>query len=397
MADYAEFSTRAVHAGEERERAYHAVTTPIVQSSTFTFRDTADMIDFMETRLREGQGRRVEYGRYGNPTVAAVEGKLADLEGGEAALLFASGMAAMTVSLLTLLEGGTHVVLTDDSYRRTRQFLARFLARYDIALSVVPVNDHAALEAAVRPDTRLIVTESPTNPYMRVVDLPRLVEVARRHDLYTIIDSTFASPLNLRPLDLGVDLVIHSATKYLGGHNDLLAGVAVGSRKLVAALRETQGMVGAICDPHAAYLLLRGLKTLSLRVARHNETGLRVARFLAEDPRVARVFYPGLPDHPDHAVARRQLAGFGGVVSFEVVGDLAATCRFIDALEIPAIGPSLGGAESLVIPVAINSYFDLSAEERAALGVSDTLVRLAVGLEDAEDLVADLDRALGVV
>jgi cystathionine gamma-synthase len=397
MSDQSGFSTRAVHAGERRDKAYHAVTTPIVQSSTFTFVDTADMIEFMETRLREGQGERVEYGRYGNPTVAATERKLADLEGGEAALLFSSGMAAMTVSLLTLLEQGAHVVLTDDSYRRTRQFLALFLERYGVALSVVPVNDIAALEAAVRPNTRLIVTESPTNPYMRVVDLPRLVEVARRHDLYTVIDSTFASPLNLRPLELGVDLVIHSATKYLGGHNDLLAGAAVASWDMIAALRETQGMMGAICDPHAAYLLLRGLKTLSLRVAHHNAAGLRVARFLADDARVGRVFYPGLPSHPDHAVAREQLAGFGGVVSFEVAGDLADTRRFIDALRIPAIGPSLGGAESLVIPVAINSYFDLTPEERAAMGISDTLVRLAVGLEDAADLIADLDRALDAV
>jgi cystathionine gamma-synthase len=256
------------------------------------------------------------------------------------------------------------------------------------------VGDYAALEAAIQPNTRVIVSESPTNPYLRVVDVPRLVEIAQRHDCKTVIDSTFATPINQRPLEYGIDFVIHSATKYLGGHNDLLAGVVVGSAYLLARLWDVQGMMGAVSDPNSAYLLLRGLKTLSLRMARHNETATRVAEFLEHHPKVARVYYPGLSSHPDHATAREQMSGFGGVVSFEVKGDLASTGRFVDALEIPYIGPSLGGAESLVIQVAQATYFELSTEERAQLGISDALVRLAVGLEDPDDLIEDLDQAL---
>jgi cystathionine gamma-synthase len=212
--------------------------------------------------------------------------------------------------------------------------------------------------------------------------------------LKTIIDSTFATPINQRPLEFGVDLVVHSATKYLGGHNDLLAGVVIGSEYMIAGLRETQGMVGAICDPNTAYLLLRGLKTLDLRVARQNNTGLKVARFLERHPVVRRVYYPGLPSHPDHAIAREQMSGFGGVVSFELNADLETTGRFVDALQIPYIGPSLGGVESLVGQVALVSYYELSSEERAEIGISDTLVRYAVGIENADDLITDLARAL---
>jgi cystathionine gamma-synthase len=300
----------------------------------------------------------------------------------------------VTTTLFALLSAGTHVVMTDDCYRRTRQFVTQFLKRYGIAVSLVPVGDYEALEAAIRPDTRIILSESPTNPYLRVVDLPRLVDIAQRHQLKTVIDSTFATPINQRPLDFGVDLVIHSATKYLGGHNDLLAGVVVGSDYLMDSIREVQGMLGAICDPHAAYLLLRGIKTLALRVARHNDTALKVARFLDGHPRVKRVYYPGLTSHPDHVIAAAQMRGFGGVVSFELDGDLDSTGRFVDALRIPFIGPSLGGVESLVVQVAQATYYELSSEERAAIGISDTLVRLAVGIEDDDDVLTDLSQAL---
>ncbi|GAB4545302.1 MAG: PLP-dependent aspartate aminotransferase family protein [Anaerolineae bacterium] len=388
------FSTRAVHAGETRNKPYHALTTPIVQTSTFTFTDTGDLIDFMEARMWGDETERTEYGRYGNPTLAAAERKLADLDGGEAALLFSSGMAAVTATLLTLLSSGAHVVMTNDCYRRTRQFITGFLNRYGVEATQVPVGDYEALEAAIRPETRVILSESPTNPYLRVVDLPRLVEIARRHGVKTVIDSTFATPVNQRPLEFGVDLVIHSATKYLGGHNDLLAGVVVGTEYMLAGLRETQGMVGAICDPNTAYLLLRGLKTLDLRVTRQNETGLKVARFLERHPAVRRVYYPGLTSHPDHAIAREQMSGYGGVVSFELEADLEKTGRFIDALQIPYIGPSLGGVESLVGQVALVSYYELSSQERAEIGLSDTLVRLAVGIESVDDIIADLAQAL---
>lgn len=391
------FSTRSVHAGEARAKPHHALTTPIVQTSTFTFTDTADLASFKEAYMWGDEIERNEYGRYGNPTVAAVERKLAELDSGEAALLFSSGMAAVTTTLFSLLSAGTHLVMTDDCYRRTRQFVTQFLMRYDVAATLVPVSDYAALEAAIRPNTRLILTESPTNPYLRVVDLPRLVEIARRHELKTVIDSTFATPINQRPLEFGVDVVIHSATKYMGGHNDLLAGVVVASDYLIGGLRDTQGMMGAICDPHTAYLLLRGLKTLELRVKRHNDTGLEIARYLDGHPKIRRVYYPGLRSHPDHAVAREQMSGFGGVVSFEVDADLETTGRLVDKLRIPYIGPSLGGVESLVIQVAQATYYELSSEERAKLGISDTLVRFAVGIEDADDLIADLSQALAQI
>ncbi len=383
------FSTRSVHSGEVRVKPYHALTTPIVQTSTFTFEDTADLIAF-----KDDEKDRVEYGRYGNPTVATVERKLADLDSGEAALLFASGMAAVTVTLLSLLSAGDHLVMTDDCYRQTRQFVTEFLPRYGIQATVVPIGDYDALRSAIRPDTRLILSESPTNPYLRVVDIPQLVDIARQHKLKTVIDSTFATPINQRPLEFGVDLVVHSATKYLAGHNDLLAGAVIGSKEMIAELREGQNMMGAICDPNSAYLLLRGLKTLALRMACHNETGLKVALALEGHPKVQRVYYPGLPSHPDHAIAQQQMSSFGGVVSFELDADLESTGRFVDALQIPTIGPSLGGVESLVIQVAVATYYELSSQERAEIGIADTLVRLAVGVEDADDLIADLHGAL---
>jgi cystathionine gamma-synthase len=391
------FATRAVHAGEARVKPHHAVTTPIVQTSTFTFENTADVVAYQEDHMWGEPTDRLEYGRYGNPTLAAVERKLADLDGAEAALLFSSGMAAVTTTLLWLLSAGTHVVMTDDCYRRTRQFVTQFLIKYDVSATQVPVGDYDALEAAMRPETRVILSESPTNPYLRVVDVPRLVDIAKRHGVRTVIDSTFATPINQRPIEYGVDFVIHSATKYLGGHNDLLAGVVTGSDYMVGGLRDFHGVLGPVSDPNSAYLLLRGLKTLELRVQRHNETATKVAHFLEDHPAIEQVYYPGLSSHPDHAVAREQMGGYGGVVSFELAGDLETTSRFVDALQIPYIGPSLGGAESLVIQVALATYYELSPEERAELGISDSLVRLAVGLEDAEDLIADLRQALARV
>lgn len=388
------FSTRAVHAGEARPKPHHALTTPVFHSSTFTFVDSADMVAFMEAQLTGQETPRLEYGRYGNPTVAAVERKLADLDGGETALLFSSGMAAITVTLLTLLPSGTHVVITDDCYRRTRQLVTQHMKRHGVAATQVPAGDYDALEAAIRPQTRILLSESPTNPRLRVADLPRMVEIAHRHGLRTIIDSTFATPINQRPLESGADLVIHSATKYLGGHNDLLAGVVIGSKEMIAELRQTQALVGAICDPQTAYMLLRGLKTLKLRINHQNGVALTLAHFLEKHPVVRRVYYPGLASHPDHDIACAQMSGFGGVVSFELEADLQTTSRFIDALTIPYIGPSFGGTEALVEQVALAGYYELSSKERAAIGISDSLVRLAVGVEDVADLLADLAQAL---
>jgi cystathionine gamma-synthase len=383
-----------VHAGDVRPFAYHALATPIVQTATYTFADTADLCAFMDERMWGGARDRAEYGRYGNPTLAAAEAKIAALDGAEEALLFSSGMAAVTTVLLSFLSSGTHLIITDDAYRRTRQFCLNFLRRFGVDSTVVPMGDYVALEAVIRPNTRLIVSESPTNPYLRVLDLERVAEIGRRHNIRTLVDSTFASPINQRPIEFGIDLVLHSATKYLGGHNDLLAGVITGSASFIALLRQQLWMLGAVADPHNGYLLVRGLKTLALRVARQNENGLRIAEFLEAHPRVDRVWYPGLPSHPDYATARAQMTGFGGVVTFEIKGDLAAASRLVDAVRIPIIAASLGGVESLIEQPALMSYYELSTEERLAVGIKDNLVRLSLGIEDAGDLIADLEQAL---
>ena len=387
-------STAAVHAGSAHPKPYHSLTTPVVQTATYTFENTADLCEFQEARMWGGANGRVEYGRYGNPTVAACEARLAALDHGEAAILFASGMAAVTSVLLAMLPSGAHIVIGDDCYRRTRQFCQTFLKRLGITTTVVPMGDLAALEAAILPNTRIIVTESPTNPYLRVTDLARLVEIARRHGVKTLIDSTFATPINQCPLDFGIDLVTHSATKYLSGHNDLLSGVVVGKAGIIESLRQALGVLGGVPDPQNAALLERGIKTLGLRVQRQNETGQAVAEFLESHPRVSRVWYPGLASHPDHAIARAQMLGFGGVVSFEIDGSLQDTSRFIDALTIPLIAASLGGVETLVEQPALLSYYELSTEERLAVGIKDNLVRLSLGIEDAADLIADLSQAL---
>jgi cystathionine gamma-synthase len=389
------FSTQAVHAGEEKRKPYGALTTPIVQTSTYTFEDTAEILDFMRRKADGATPARDEYGRYSNPTQSAAERKIAALEGGERALLFASGMCAITTTMLTLLSSGDHVVMVGGCYRRTREFALSFLSRWGIEATLVPIDGPDVLAAAIRPTTRLIFCETPTNPYLRVADLPRMVEIARPHDVTTMVDSTFATPINLRPLEHGVDLVIHSATKYLGGHNDLLAGAVIGSSQVLARIEEARGVLGGMGTPYDAYLLLRGLKTLDLRVRRQNENGQRVAEFLDGHPAVARVYYPGLPTHPEYEVARRQMTGFGGVVSFEIEGDMDKTGRFIDLLRLPYIGPTLGGVESIVEQPA--ALLSLKPEERREAGIGDNLVRYALGIEDADDLIADLGQALAGV
>ena len=383
--------TLSVHGGEERSKAHDSVTTPIVWSATYAFASTAEI-----ERYFTGDLEREEYGRYGNPTVRAAERKVAALEGAEDAALFASGMAAATTALLELLKAGEHIVLTSDCYRRTRQFVTRFLARLGVESTLVQPGDESALRRALQPGrTKVILAESPTNPYLRVADLSQF---ARARDACPganlIIDSTFATPVNQRPLDLGADLVLHSCTKYLGGHNDLLAGAVCGRAGLVQAIKDLRGVLGGVLDPQSAFLLIRGLKTLSLRVQRQNETALAVARWLEKHPRVRRVFYPGLPSHPDHAIAQRQMRGFGGVVSFRVRGDARETSKVIDACKLATIAPSLGATETLIEQPAYMSYFELTADEREAIGIFDDLVRLSLGLEDADDVIADLSQAL---
>ena len=387
-------STLSVHAGESRPFPYHSLTPPIVQTATYTFKDTADLRSFMESRMWGLETKRVEYGRYGNPTISAVEAKLAALDHGEEAILLASGMAGITTTMLSLLKSGDHFIITNDCYRRTRQFCQSFLTRFGILSTVVPAGDMIALEEAIQPRTKLIVSESPTNPYLRVIDLNRLVEIAGRNGVKTLIDSTFATPVNQCPINFGIDLIVHSATKYLGGHNDLLAGVVVGSASMIAMIRQNLWMLGAVSDAQSAFLLQRGLKTLALRVRKQNATSQSIADFLEGHHKVRRVWYPGLTSHPDHTVAQQQMQGYGGVVSFEIDGDLELTSQFIDAVTIPIIAPSLGGVESLIEQPALMSYYELSTEERLAQGILDNLVRLSVGVEDTEDLIKDLAQAL---
>ncbi len=388
-------STRAVHGGTQRRKAYNALNTPIVQTATYTFRDTQDLIDFMERKTWGDGDDREEYGRYGNPTVHAVERKLAALDGGDDAVLFASGMSAVTSALLTILPTGSHIVMTDDCYRRTRQFCLTFLKRFGIETTVVPMGDYEAMEAAIIPKkTRILISESPTNPYLRIADLERIAALGRKNRVMTFIDSTFATPVNQRPIEWGIDFVLHSATKYLSGHNDLLAGVIVGRADRLKALRDSRGVLGGIVDPHNAYMLERGIKTLGVRVAQQNATAMAVARFLEAHPKIERVWYPGLPSHPDHVTAVAQMEAFGGVVTFEVAADLRTTGQFIDRLRIPYIAPSLGGVESLIEQPALMSYYEKTSEERLALGIKDNLVRFAIGIEDTNDVLNDLDQAL---
>ncbi|MGH7848130.1 MAG: trans-sulfuration enzyme family protein [Candidatus Binatia bacterium] len=383
------FSTLAVHGGEPRPKLGNSLATPIVQTATYTFSDTRELHDHFQRRIE-----REEYGRYGNPTQRIAEQKLAVLEGAESCLLFSSGMAAVTTTLYAVLAHGSHVVVTDDSYRRTRQFLTQVLHRYGIEVSVVPAGDYEAIAEAIRPTTRLLVSESPTNPYNCVVDMERFADIGRRHRVKTLIDATFATPFNQRPLEFGIDIVVHSATKYLGGHNDLLAGAVLGSAELIEGIRLLQAVTGAIIDPMAAYLLVRGVKTFALRIARQNSSAQALAEFLAAHPRVVAVYYAGLPTHPQHDVACRQMRGFGGVVSFEIAGDIEATSRVVDACRIPQIAPSLGGVESLIEQPALMSFYELTTEERLMVGIKDNLIRYAVGIEDADDLIADLAAAL---
>jgi cystathionine gamma-synthase len=383
------FSTLAVHGGEPRPKLGNSLATPIVQTATYTFADTQELHDHFQRRIE-----RQEYGRYGNPTQRIAEQKLAALEGAEDCLLFSSGMAAVTTTLYAVLGHGSHVVVTDDSYRRTRQFLTQTLHRYGIEVSVVPAGDYEAMDDAIRPTTRVLVSESPTNPYNKIVDMERFAAIGKKHRVKTLIDATFATPFNQRPLEFGIDIVLHSATKYLGGHNDLLAGAVLGATELIDGIRALQAVTGAIIDPLGAYLLVRGLKTFALRVARQNANAQVLAEFLASHSKVTAVHYAGLPSHPDFEVARRQMRGFGGVISFEVAGDIEATSRVVDACRIPQIAPSLGGVESLIEQPALMSFYELSTEERLMVGIKDNLIRYAVGIEDSEDLIADLAAAL---
>jgi cystathionine gamma-synthase len=322
------------------------------------------------------------------------EEKLAAVENAEDCLLFDSGMSAITVTLLALLEQGDHVVLTDDAYGQTLNFCGKHLSRFGIDCTITKTGDYDQLASAIRDNTRVVFSESPTNPYLNVIDLERMQEIRAGYQGLMIIDSTFATPYNQRPLEWGMDLVIHSGTKYLAGHNDILAGALLGSRELVGKVRDYQRVVGSILSPLCSYLLIRGLKTFALRVEYQNQSAQKVAEFLEGHPKIKKVFYPGLPSHPQHEIAKAQMKGFGGVTSFWVKANLKKVNKFLDALEFIYIGPTLGGTETLITHPATVTYYRNTRKERYQLGITDQLCRLAVGVEDPDDIIADLDQAL---
>ncbi|MCX8064259.1 MAG: aminotransferase class I/II-fold pyridoxal phosphate-dependent enzyme [Candidatus Hydrogenedentes bacterium] len=381
--------TKSVHAGEDRSRYADSITTPIVQTSTYVFKDSKDIEDY----TKHGKAR-FEYGRYGNPTELVAERRLSALEGAEDCLIFGSGMSAITTTILALVKSNDHIVITDDAYKKTLEFCSSYLQRFGVECTIVPFGDYEALDKAVKPNTKFIFSESPTNPYLNIFDLVKLKEIAKKHKVLTLIDSTFATPYNQKPLEFGVDLVLHSCTKYLAGHNDILAGAVLGRSELVEEVRKLHKAMGGVIDPHCCYLLLRGLKTFPLRVEKQNQTAMKVARFLESHPQIKKVYYPGLESHPHHKIAKEQMKGFGGVVTFEIKGTLKTAKKFLDSLKLCYIAPSLGGVETLITHPGLVSYYDYSKKERYALGITDTLFRLAVGIEDPEDIIADLDQAL---
>ncbi len=385
-----DLSTVSVHAGEARQKPGNAVTDAIFCASTYTFPDTQSIIDFIEQKQP-----REEYGRYGNPGQKVVEAKLAALEGAEASAVFASGMAAITGLFMAKLSAGDEVVFFDECYHRSREFCGKHLSRFGVVTRQVKTGDYDAMESTITERTKLIVSESPTNPHLSVIDLERFVEIGRKRGVETVIDATLATPYNLQPIAAGVDYVIHSATKYLGGHNDLLAGCVSGSKDAIESVAYLRGIMGGISDAHSIYLLERGLKTFELRMQRHNANGQAVAEYLESHPRIERVYYPGLASHRDHEVARRTMRGYGGLVTFLVKGaDWKETAAIVDNARIARIGPSLGGVESLIEQPLVMSYFEATAADRAAWGIHDNMIRLSLGIENSADLIADLDQAL---
>lgn len=389
-------ATLAIHGLGRTPKAYYSVSTPIVQTSNYYFDSTTEVFEFMKAKSKGRVVREHEYGRYGNPTQQECERKLAAIEGAERAILFSTGMSAVILTLLAYMRRDGHIIFTSDCYRQTRDFATNTLAEFGIQVSLVDPTAEA-IAKAIQPNTNIIFTESPTNPYLRVLDIPAIVKVAKRHNVLTFIDATLATPYNIKPLEMGVDIVIHSATKYLGGHNDLLAGVALGKHDLLNKLNRMQRMIGAIADPFTCFLLERGLKTFALRMEHHNNTALAVARMLEAHPKIEKVWYPGLESHPDHEIAMQQMRGSGSVITFLVRGGDKETRKFIDSLEIFLITPSLGGSESLVTQMAMMSFFDYPEDYRHSIGMVDNLVRIALGLEDVEDLIADLKQALSKI
>jgi cystathionine beta-lyase/cystathionine gamma-synthase len=382
-------STEAIHRAEGASPTAHPLTTPIYQTTTFLFESAEEVKAYIE-----GRSDKFLYSRYRNPTVQSTEAKLAALEGAEAALLFGSGMAAVSTALLGLLEAGDEVVCCSAIYGNTMQLLQKLLPRFGITARFEPLEAFTRPEGLIGPATRVVWFESPINPTLRCIDIAPVAEACRLAGVLSIVDSTFASPINQKPLALGADLVMHSATKYLNGHSDVTAGVLAGPAALVGRLEPARRLLGTVLDPQAAWTVARGLKTIAVRVARHNASAQAIAEWLEKDRRVARVLYPGLPSFPDHAVARRQMQGFGGMVSIDLDGGVERASRFFNRLQLFKKAASLGGVESLCSLPIYTSQWGNSDEELARAGVTRGMARLSVGLEDVEDLIADLDQAL---
>ena len=381
--------TEAVRGGTDLHKKNGPLATPIYQTSTFEVTDSDQQVRATSTDMF--------YTRYGNPTHTVAEKAIAELEGVDAALLFASGMNAITTAMLSLLKSGDHVVAQRDIYGGATKFFSQWLPKFGIETTFVDTVEYDQHARAIQRNTKLLYMESPTNPTLRVVDLRQVTALARQHNLITFIDSTFATPINQRPADFGIDLIMHSGTKYFAGHSDLICGIVAGRQDLVQKIHETRTTLGGTMDPHAAWLLLRGIKTLAVRVQRHNDNALRVARFLAQHARVRRVHYPFLEGHPQRALAMEMMHGGGGVLSFEVDGTGEDARRLSEALHLFTLAPSLGGVDSLVTIPVLTSHGMISAEHRQKMGVTEQLIRLSVGIENADDLIADLEQALTVV
>jgi methionine-gamma-lyase len=383
------FSTLAIHAGEEGGFPFGAVMTPIYQSSTFAFRNTAELIKF-----QEGDPSKYLYTRYGNPTLRVVEEKMSALEGGEAALVVSSGMASVSTIALTLVSSGEEIISTEPVYGGTYHLFKDVFPKLGIKVHFIKPEEVDEAKRLLNQKTRLFFCETPTNPNLKIVDIGKIINMAKEKKIPVVVDNTFATPYNQSPLALGADFVVHSATKYLGGHSDLVAGVIVGPKNVIDKARETMKVLGGCIDPFGAFLLLRGLKTLAIRVERHNQNASKVAEFLFSHPKVNRVFYPGLSTHIQHTLAKSQMKGFGGMVCFEVKGGLESATKVMDSLRLFINATSLGGVESLASIPILTSHFGFEEEELERADVTPGMIRLSCGIEDRDDLVEDLRQAL---
>ena len=383
LRDNARFSTVCIHAGQEPDPSTGAIITPIYQTSTY-----------VQEAL--GKHKGYEYGRTQNPTRSALEANLAAIENGRAAFAFASGMAA-TGAVMTLLKAGDHVVVTDNTYGGTYRLFERVLRKYQLDFTYVDTSDLNAIEAAIRPDTRMLFLETPTNPVLRLTDLAAASEIARARDVMVVVDNTFASPAIQRPIDFGADIVVHSTTKFLNGHSDSVGGIVIAVRDVhIEWLKFIQNAEGAILGPMDAWLVLRGTKTLPLRMERHNTNTQILAEYLAAHPKVTRVYYPGLPTHPQHDLARRQMHGFGGLISLEL-GSLERARTLLDNVRLMSLAESLGGVETLISHPASMTHASVPLERRLQIGLTEDMVRISVGIEDVDDLKEDLEQALARV